>query len=274
MARRITFISGRTGWVLATLFLQAGCSPEASWQQKEHAALRVRIAQLQKNGDERARLIVRVVGRLDAGTLLVGGSFCDGGGAIRSCLLRSGDNGKTWRDSGVFMDGCDVVDLVILDSQRARIVVGWSIEGDLPPYYTFRTEDGGRTWRRSSTPIPGGPIPGGDALGIPTGYGVTYRDAREGAFVYIDSAYRRLTFRTDSGGDVWRLVKTEPLPQDRAEAEGQTLRRQPSSVRAEDDLKTETITIAETADGGKTWRPLGRLPWHYRLGTNDVEFSK
>ena len=192
--------------------------------------------------------------------------------SIRSCLLLSTDNGKSWRDTGLFMAGCNTVDLFVLDARRAWVLVGWSIEGDLPPYYSFATTDGGRTWTRSRVGLPDEE---GTGTGISYGYAMSFRDATHGEFVYIGSDCHRRTYETSDAGATWRCTGNEPLgADDAADGAAMALVDRPSSLRTDwkIDRTPRVIVVEESPDGGKTWRYLCELPAEYPIGNDDVAF--
>ena len=267
MANKWTAIA--PSWM--AMVLMTGCAATPAWQVAQRAQLRAHLDALRKDRRDQARLSVAVAGRLDANTIVIGGSFREPAGSIRSCVLLSADNGRSWRDTGVFMDSCASVRLFVLDAWRAWVLVGWSIEGNLPPYYSFATTDGGRTWTRSTVGLPVV-----QDTGVSYGYGMTFRDARRGEFVWVGPDSRRSTYGTDDAGYTWRLTGQEQIldDEDQLDQAVSALPRQTPTVRArwDDNAAPKAIVVEETADGGKSWRILGQLPAQYAVGESDVAF--
>ena len=184
--------------------------------------------------------------------------------AVRSALLRSTDSGKTWSDTGVWMTGCITTGFYVLDAKHAWAMVSWGVEGPTPPIYTFRTADGGKTWTRSKTPLPGK-----EKVGvIPFVKKLSFRDARNGEAIMGSAAGDFVTFTTDNGGDTWKATKRYRL-----DAYDEPRRYSVSPLRDESDYKKGLIHIQRTADGGKTWITLGTIPRKYPTDDNDVQFN-
>jgi len=177
---------------------------ESEWRNRERRQLKQRAQRLIEDGDAELSLHVCSVAHLDRQTFLLGGSYHNGAGSCRSALLRTTDRGKTWRDTGVWLDGSSTIDLFVLDDRHAWALVCWAIEGHLTPFTVFRTTDAGATWQRAEQDLPL------DHIGIPMSWGLRFASPDRGQFWITGSIGPRLHYVTDDGGATWRLAHRVP----------------------------------------------------------------
>ena len=244
-------------WLVAffVLLALAACQtpPAQDWRQQEEFTLRHLMSTLRADSLEELRLSAEGAWRLDAQRVLLIGSFRSPVGAVRSAVLISDDNGRTWRLAEAWMAGCEAAAACVLDSQRAWVVMNWSIEGHLPPYFVFRTEDGGKTWDRSVQAV--GPLEGTPDLDQ-----VTFRTPKDGEISFCDLGLKRYRFSTADGGMTWKFAaQDQGAPRKFAL---QTPRKGDMRVSTDYDLR---LLILEEYAGNDRWQLLAYLPSMWRL---------
>ena len=164
-------------------------------------------------------------------------------------VFRSNDGGKTW--TKVLYENADTgaIDLAA-DPHDPRIVyaamwqvrrTGWSLTDGGPGSGLYRSEDGGRTWRR----LHGGGLPAG-----PLGRISVSVSGADGNRVYaLINAKRGGLYRSDDGGATWKLVNGD-----------QQLRQRPwyyfgvhADPRNPDKVWVLNFKLNVSMDGGKTF---------------------
>lgn len=190
------------------MFILFGCTQPrsvsrvpADWRERELVDLRDKLTNWPCNGDARVRLSVASVAQLDAGTLLVGGSY-ESIDPIRSVLLRSDDGGRSWRDTCVWLTGSVTSSIFVLDAHHAWAVVHGAVEGWSPPFVVFRTTDGGRTWQRSRQDLP----LGDENANLPLEFGIRFASPDVGIAWLVGPVGDQYHYLTTDGGMTWRLV--------------------------------------------------------------------
>lgn len=238
----------------AALAWLAGCQPPAQdWRLHEEFCLRHLAGSLGPEARANIRLSVLDAWRLDGRRLMLTGSFRSPVGSMRSAVLLSDDNGRSWRQADAWMAGCESATAFVLDARRAWVVVNWSIEGRLPPYFVFRTADGGQTWAPSAQAI--SPLEG-----VPELDRLAFRDAREGEIAFRCEAFRELTFVTHDGGASWQFAREDRKPPRPFAPE--TFRK--GDLRVATDYDKGLILIQE-CQAPEPWRTLGALPSTWRM---------
>ena len=231
-----------------------------TWQDVERMELTERIKGLGLKAGQEVSFSADSAARLDENTILVGGSFRTGVGSLRSGLFLSTDNGKTWEDTGVWMAESATCRLYVLDARHAWAVTCFAIEGKLPPLYTYRTEDGGRTWERSIMPF--------NAAGFSWIRRLNFRDADHGEAMVATMTGRLSTWETENGGYTWKWVKEERYDPD-----------DPNALKEEQPARRlrftngEVVKIEETKDDGKTWVAVGTMPARAEVQGDDVRLA-
>lgn len=213
------------------------------WRQEQQENLKLYASQLKDRVND-VKLSVSHVVPMDEKTFLLGGSYRTDAGSFRSVLLRSTDGGKSWRDTDVWLVGCDTWRIFVLDEKHAHAVVNWSIEGWLTPFVIFRTADGGATWRRSEQDLPLEPI------GIPYKADLSFASPRHGQFRVTGSTGEKLHHRTTDGGRTWKLTHVSTCPVDVEPAEckheyDRARARVRILYRAPDRSEFETLSVID-----------------------------
>jgi photosystem II stability/assembly factor-like uncharacterized protein len=166
-------------------------------------------------------------------------------------VFKTTDGGKTWARV-LFVDehtGCS--DLSI-DPQHPNILYAamwqvsfktWQLNSGGPGSGIFRSKDGGKTWERLSHGLPGGQVhPVGK-----TSVDVAYSQPNV-VYALIEAKDPGL-YRSDDGGDTWRLVFTSHSLAQRASY----YTRVRVSTGDPNDVFTLSVTVMESKDGGKTF---------------------
>lgn len=239
-----------------TVAMSAGCmqsQPMAEeCRRQEEVCLRTLVQNISPTERQSILLSATNVVRLDAQTLLLVGSFRSAAGSMRTAIFRSPDNGRTWQPGELWVAGCTVCDVFVLDAQHAWVAVCWDIQGRLPPYFFLATQDGGRTWRRSSQNLT-------PSEGTPLLDHWSFADANNGNLSFLCDD-ELITYLTSDGGQTW-----SPAGKKRAY---RSLVPAPSvargSLRVSVDPIADVLSVEECLDPGH-WRELGRLPHVWRL---------
>ena len=122
----------------------------------------------------------------------------------------------------------------------------WFGAGGGPQARVFRSNDGGKTWQVSATPIPSSPTAGISAL--------AFRDAKHGIAVGGDflapTSSPNAVAVTSDGGKTWQLAASTP---NRRTARASTVREAVTTAIAVGLAGSDVST-----DGGETWTTLRR----------------
>lgn len=127
------------------------------------------------------------------------GAFTTAAAAVRSFVLRSEDEGRTWTEVGHPVRGSEVLAMSFPDPTIGWALIGWVTEGP-GEISTQRTGDGGLTWKRM--PV----VPKDHYSGWPVAF--AFSDPAQGVLVlqYMDDNPERMRplYVTRDGGQTWK----------------------------------------------------------------------
>jgi len=177
------------------------------------------------------------------------------GNGEESRIYHTTDGGRTWTEQFRNTDPNAFYDCFAFWDARRGVVISDAVEGSI---VMRRTDDGGRTW----VPVPGLP-PAAEGEGHFAASG-TCLIAMGANHAWFGSGAGRVARvgRTTDGGQTWTVVNT-PIVQDAPSAGITTLAFfdfRHGLALGGDISKPDIFTdnVAETTDGGATWRLVGR----------------
>jgi len=166
----------------------------------------------------------------------------------RTSLHVTHDGGVTWQFQPLhaqFDMGAGVMDAPDFVDQHH----GFLLQGTQGGLRLLATADGGNSWELRSLPV------------ISQGIGISWLDARDGAFLYTPGASNVPLYRTHDGGATWTRVETD--------LEDQTANGWLGALNFVDldtgfvfrsDATTGAYTeMLKTTDGGHTWTVVSRF---------------
>ncbi|MBV8694997.1 MAG: hypothetical protein JO183_05860 [Ktedonobacteraceae bacterium] len=181
-----------------------------------------------------------------------------GFGNFRIALMSTSDGGKTWQrlvDDKQGLDG----GLPIKDPKHFLFTspkVGWMTgpEDFAPEIRLYATEDGGKTWQRSTN------IPPIQNVAFSHSYGPYFNHANDGTLpvtygVQGDNALHLAIYRTDNGGKSWSVVQTASSNTVIASDSFLTFRNAHDGWLLGLDQNNQPI-LRLTQDGGVHWKVL------------------
>ena len=235
-----------------------GALAESSREEKTDLA-RLEDYRLALRPDTDIRLWPTVVAQLGDTALFVGGAFNTPAGSYRSALLVSRDGGTTWEDTGVFRAAGEVVNIHVFDAKRAWMATGHAVEGSMGPYHIWRTNDGGKTWRRCPTELPK------RHLGIDHIMAFRFSSRTHGEAVIAGSMGEKVTYRTENGGITWTETGSEAYNYEDAPSPEPPQQQQQQPLKCEVDLENDVVIVRRLDRSGEQWIECGRLPHSYEL---------
>lgn len=181
------------------------------------------------------------------------------GPGASSRIFKTTDGGASWRtvfvndEPDAFFDG-----LSFWGTDRG---VAYSDSVD-ETFVVIATDDGGDTWRRlPADALP--PAASGEGGFAASGTLIHTRGDRLGWIATGNAAPARV-LRTDDAGATWAATEVPLVAGEAAGGTTVTFRDDRHGVVLGGDLSAQTEyldTVARTADGGRTWRLGGRLPF-------------
>jgi len=254
---------GRMVFLVLFWIAQAtAATDQPGWKYKELNALREMRKNL-KSGTE-LRVSVNRIASLNGQVIWVGGSYRTAAQSYRSLMWRSLDGGRSWSEIDEWMAGSEVCEIFILDEQRVWFITAWSVEGSQAPYFIFRTDDGGKTWRRTETPMPSGIV---TSLSYVTDF--FFETPLRGEITFVSTMGEMHTYRSLDGGATWRILTAQKIDPDRDWTAGPSSRKgQPTQrlrYKAVPDEEHHIIFVEKYDPPTQEWKRVGYLPCLYEL---------
>jgi hypothetical protein len=198
-----------------------------------------------------------LMGRLEAPTV---------NASWRSCLLRSEDGGRHWREVLPPVTGSDVLTTTFVGPDHGWALAMWTVEGPGDPL-VYRTSDAGRSWSE--------PTKITKRLFDGTPANLQFTDEKTGRLwiVYAEKLEVDVLLTTD-GGATWNLDERLPWNLDNKNryisAATEAASPDGGYWRVEHLKAPERIVVSRRAASQDEWTVAGTLPAHYAYATGRV----
>jgi photosystem II stability/assembly factor-like uncharacterized protein len=169
-------------------------------------------------------------------------------------VYRSADDGKTWTKT-LFIGASSGCSELVRDPRDPKIVYAgmwqfrrhaWSISSGGDQDGLFRSADGGETWTR----LEGHGLP----AGIMGRIGLAIARSNPKRIYALIQSPEGLLWRSDDGGASWTFVSKDSLINQRPFYFSRIF----VDPTNQDHVFTDSVHIAESHDGGKTWKQTGK----------------
>lgn len=199
----------------------------------------------------------------------------------RLFILTTEDNGKSWQElpfenRPVTQPGeasFAASGTSILATEKGDVFIG---TGGSKKARVFRSEDYGRSWKVSETPLAAGP-----SSGI---FGLRFLSKKNGIAVggdyknTTDSTFNVLT--TSDGGITWKLEKNMTKPTGLKECVA-IYHKTNATWNGDTQIRADNFVLvavgpsgsSSSADRGKTWRPIGKESFHSVSFSGNVGYA-
>ncbi|MBC12118.1 MAG: oxidoreductase [Rhodothermaceae bacterium] len=181
------------------------------------------------------------------------------GTGASSTIAKTTDGGASWRTVFVNDEPDGFYDCLSMWDARRGVLYGDSVDGELR---VRRTTDGGATWPR----VPAASLPAaGEGEGGFAASGTCVATRSDSlAWIATGNADPARVLRTSDGGATWEAADLPLVAGEAAGAASVAFRGDRHGVAVGGDIADAdayTDAVAITADGGRTWRKGGQLPF-------------
>ena len=220
------------------------------------------------SNDVLALWLTRIYG-LSPETALVLGAYQVEMKTLKTVLLRTVDDGRSWRDVSPTVRDGTLFGVDFVDA-KVGLAYGQSATGDPGAPFFLRTDDGGATWTL---------VGALQTAGSPAVYEFDLENAEHGVIKLLFHAvgisperpHRIETHETHDGGKAWLRTSSNTVSDSEAGQIGERMDDETTHLHngfgwqlseADGDAWTYGYWVSRSADAGATWQRVARFPRH------------
>ncbi|MCK5000875.1 MAG: hypothetical protein KAS23_15135 [Anaerohalosphaera sp.] len=232
--------------------------------------------------DEVISLRIHEITSLPGGEIFLGGSYCNQANTIHTALLVSQNGGQTWKDAGIKVYGCGVMNFQTFGLSHVWAISTYLQEGCHGPVSLLYSTDAGQSWSARSLDFIG------QDQGLDWVQQFQFFDQFHGLLIITGSTGPSRIYITSDGGKTWEKIMTSRnYSADDFEIESsfpdysrQNINNAALWMKSTDDYykisgwirirKTDSyndpyIVIESKELDSREWKPISQIPRYYKI---------